>query len=318
MTTFEYAQEKLFGPLGIKNVFWDADPSGVTQGGIGLMLTPRDMAKLGVLYLNQGKWHGKQVVPASWIEASTQRNANEYAYQWWQNENGFTALGHAGQFIFMIPAQDIVMVTTAALPGTTFLDPLYFVDMILLAVKSDEPLPQSAAEQELAERIEEIANPLAKEVPEFPQMAASIEGKTLILDENPGGWKTARLDFEGDQAWLTVTTDADPEERKFAIGLDGIYRKTEQKALINPGIAENEKRTFLNPYELNFLLGMPIDGAVAMKGEWTFKDEFTLTVQDLRDYDREMLSFRFTSPDVLIFWRSHMDGSILSVRGKIE
>ncbi len=92
-TTFDFAREKLFEPLCIQDVYWAADPSGVTQGGVGLMLTPRDMAKFGLLYLNQGNWEGKQVVPADWIEASFQPNELEYAYQWWQSENARVALG---------------------------------------------------------------------------------------------------------------------------------------------------------------------------------------------------------------------------------
>ena len=67
-SALDYAREKLFGPLGIDDVQWQADPQGVTVGGAGLYLQPRDMAKIGYLWLRGGVWEGKQILPAAWIE----------------------------------------------------------------------------------------------------------------------------------------------------------------------------------------------------------------------------------------------------------
>lgn len=80
-TAFDYAQEKLFRPLGVQDVYWGSDLSGFTTGGTGLMLTPRDMAKFGLLYLNRGEWDGKQIVQAEWVVASLQKNSKGYTYQ---------------------------------------------------------------------------------------------------------------------------------------------------------------------------------------------------------------------------------------------
>ncbi len=167
----------------------------------------------------------------------------------------------------------------------------------------------------LAEKVNAIANPPAQPVPEPPAMAASIDGKLLRLDENPLGWQTARLDFEGDQATLTVSTTSIPDERQFDVGLDGLYRLTDQKLVETIGIPKPYQRNFLNPYEFNFLLGMPVDGAVAMKGEWTAEDIFIITVQDTRDFDRERLSFKFKPPVVTVTWNSEIDGFYLPLKG---
>jgi CubicO group peptidase (beta-lactamase class C family) len=68
MSALEYAKTKLFAPLGINNLYWRQDPQGISNGGYGLYLRPRDMAKIGYLYLRGGVWEGKQPLPPSWID----------------------------------------------------------------------------------------------------------------------------------------------------------------------------------------------------------------------------------------------------------
>jgi hypothetical protein len=186
------------------------------------------------------------------------------------------------------------------------------------AVKSDQPIPEDPSAKELADRLVAIANPKAQAVPALPATASLVNGKTLRLNENSLGWKTAKLVFEGQQAWLTVTTAAAPQEQKFAVGLDGLYRKTGLKRVEALGIAKPKQRHVRNPYEFNFLLGIPVDGAVAMKGEWSGENEFWLTVQDTRDFDLDRLSFKFTPPSAEIWWRSTMDQTILDLTGEFD
>jgi hypothetical protein len=264
-------------------------------------------------------WQSQQVVPAEWVEASQDPEAG-YSYQWWTNEDGASAVGYGEQVIFVIPQQNLVVVLTG---GTPEYDINLYADLtysyVLPAVASDQPLPADPAAKALAERVAAIANPEAKPVPALPAMAASVSGKTLRLDDNPLGWKTAQLDFEGAQAWLTITTAANPEGQKFEIGLDGLYRMTDVKRVETSGVPDPEQRYDANPYEFNFVLGMPVDGAVAMKGEWPGEDEFKLTVQDVRDFDLDTLSFRFTPPAAQIEWRSYIDGVYdLPLVGKLE
>ncbi len=121
MNTRDFAQKVLFGPLGISNYDWQTDAQGIPIGGWGLQLTPRDMAKLGFLYLHQGTWEGKQVVSANWVQTATSKHTGTdgnlgYGYQWWTYPTfgAYTALGRYGQTIFVIPNLNLIVVTTAA------------------------------------------------------------------------------------------------------------------------------------------------------------------------------------------------------------
>jgi CubicO group peptidase (beta-lactamase class C family) len=120
MNTRAFAEKNLFRPLGISNVQWDTDAAGIPIGGWGLQITPRDMAKLGYLYLHHGQWDGRQIVSAQWVETATQKHTDTdgslgYGYQWWTYPalDAYTALGRFGQTIFVIPNLDLVIVTTA-------------------------------------------------------------------------------------------------------------------------------------------------------------------------------------------------------------
>ncbi len=120
MNPRDFAEENLFKPLGISGVAWIADPDGIPLGAGGFKLTPRDMAKLGYLYLRNGQVGGQQIVSSDWIEKSTQTYSvvNEhlgYAYHWVTvpEMKGYAASGGGGQIILVLPEYDLVIVTTA-------------------------------------------------------------------------------------------------------------------------------------------------------------------------------------------------------------
>jgi CubicO group peptidase (beta-lactamase class C family) len=122
MNPRDFAEQYLFQPLGITNIQWDTDAEGIPIGGWGLQLTPRDMAKLGYLYIQDGQWDGGQIVSAEWVENATRKHTETdgalgYGYQWWTYPSlaAYTALGRYGQTIFVIPDSDLVIVTTAGM-----------------------------------------------------------------------------------------------------------------------------------------------------------------------------------------------------------
>lgn len=121
MDTAEYAQEKLFDPLGIEKPQWETVSNGISNGGWGLYLTPREMAKFGYLYLNQGDWDGEQVISSEWVQASSEPGLRadqyaDYGFQWWISPEGYySAQGLYGQAIFVIPDHNMVVVMTANL-----------------------------------------------------------------------------------------------------------------------------------------------------------------------------------------------------------
>ncbi len=132
MSTLEFAQEYLFGPLGIHNVQWEKDREGFHMGGSELFLTPRAMTKFGVTYLQEGMYSGRQIVPRDWVRESTATQIGgsfhgtqvQYGYLWWldvenplftylDNEHAFLAMGVHGQRILVHPRLDMVVVITA-------------------------------------------------------------------------------------------------------------------------------------------------------------------------------------------------------------
>jgi len=117
---FEYAKEKLFAPIGMTSVKWDTAADGVNYGGFGLSMTPRDMLRLGYLYLNNGNWNGTQIIPADYVAATPPPAGEDYGYLFWGfsdkegYEKAYSASGSFGQFIWILPDQDVVIVRTGS------------------------------------------------------------------------------------------------------------------------------------------------------------------------------------------------------------
>ena len=129
--TDHYAQEKLFGPLGIWDAQWVYSPLNIPQTGGGLRLTSRDLLKIAELYRNGGRWQGITIVDPAWVKASTQPHAQiddqtEYGYLWWlktfkSGEEGYPAFfmsGNGGNKIAVFPGLDLTVVITSTNYGT--------------------------------------------------------------------------------------------------------------------------------------------------------------------------------------------------------
>jgi CubicO group peptidase (beta-lactamase class C family) len=126
----EYARKYLFNPLEISRVRWIKNREGHPHTGGGLYLLPQDMAKFGLLYLNDGAWRGTQIVPAYWVRESIRKHVDfrrktpgviGYGYLWWimspdPDGNGkeyiYAAMGFRAQYIFVIPEHEMVVVVT--------------------------------------------------------------------------------------------------------------------------------------------------------------------------------------------------------------
>ena len=150
----KYAEQVLFRPLGIERHEWIAYSDGTEIAASGLRLLPRDMAKFGLLYLQGGRWRGQQVVPETWVKASTSAQAKvsdrpfgfqNYGYQWWlgsarndAHTPWIMAVGNGGQRIMLIPSRDLVMVVTAGMynsPAQTDITFEILLDGVLPAVR---------------------------------------------------------------------------------------------------------------------------------------------------------------------------------------
>ena len=125
METWQFAEEALAKPLGFRMAQWPRDPQGIYFGGNDMLMTPRQMLAFGELYLQGGRAGGRQIVPAAWVReslvartASRRENGRFYGYGWWIREfagrQTFYAWGYGGQYIFLVPSLDLVVVTTSS------------------------------------------------------------------------------------------------------------------------------------------------------------------------------------------------------------
>jgi len=140
----DYAKEHLFGPLGIEDSYWKRTPKGLADTEGGLYLAPRDLAKIGRLYMQDGVWEGKRLLPEGWVKASTTpaTATNEksfgYGYQWWvlPDAGAYAAWGYGGQFLFVVPRLDLIAVFTGwNIYDLPELDPRYALERVIAAVK---------------------------------------------------------------------------------------------------------------------------------------------------------------------------------------
>jgi CubicO group peptidase (beta-lactamase class C family) len=152
----DFAQKNLFTPLGISSdqYVWSEIQKGIPNGSHGLSMKPRDMAKFGYLYLKGGFWDGQQIIPKTWIEESTKEQikisgplssyADSYGYQWYIHSFGFHSLGWKGQYIFVIPKHELVVVFTSDLLGPRAKIPINLVkNNIIPAIQTLVALPEN-------------------------------------------------------------------------------------------------------------------------------------------------------------------------------
>ena len=231
MKASEFARINLLEPLGIKDVIWEQDPQGYTDGWAGLYLYPRDLAKIGYLMLNQGQWERKQIVSAKWVEEATQLQkktgqGDNYGYGWWIPNPAqfveFAAEGRGGQYIRVIPQLNMVIVTTGG--GFDWKD---IVPLLLPAmVDTSKPLPANPVNKnKLDNAITAILQPPApKTIAALPETAHSISGKIYCFDPNPIDIKILSLNFSDPSEAHLVATFYNQPEQDLQIGLDGVYR----------------------------------------------------------------------------------------------
>ena len=240
----EYAQEKLFIPLGIEDIYWARGSLGYLRGGSGIYSTPREMAKIGLLYLNDGKYEEKQIVDKNWVRESTKNQIGDntfadyqgmqdskYGYQWWlPDSDHFMALGWGGQTIFVVPDLKMVVVKTGGDDFESNLSERY----IFPALKSYFwPLPEAPEKyQKLQSLSESLQNPAPSQDFFMPELARSIDDQEYICDDGNELVKFETNQPEGDvdrsEEFSIYRTyklpDGQDHTLTIPVGLDGLYR----------------------------------------------------------------------------------------------
>jgi CubicO group peptidase (beta-lactamase class C family) len=217
-TVLDYLRPRLFEPLGIENPTWDASKQGISLGGFGLSVRTEDIAKFGQLYLQKGQWHGKQLVPAAWVEDATSRHVSNgssptsdweqgYGYQFWRCRHGFyRGDGAHGQFCIVMPQYDAVIAITS---GTRDLGSVMNLvwDRIVPALKPAALPADRAAHDKLTAKLATLTLKPETGAPASTQ-AAGFTGKRYAFATNPESIESMTLDAvdAGGDVSLTMRT----------------------------------------------------------------------------------------------------------------
>jgi len=288
MDTLAYAHRTLFGPLGIADAAWRSDPQGIRTGGYGLSLQPRDMAKIGYLYLRRGQWAGQRIVPEAWVDrvfrAPVDMNLGSspqfrYANGWWAipEKRAYLAVGFLGQLIIVLPDADVVAVVTAR--GRSPLVPL--IDRVAAAASSKNALPADVeGSARLAERVRAVAVEEPTPVGPVSPLATSISGKVWRFDRNPIGLRSLMLDLSSPEprfrAEYDVARAAAPLRVEGPIGLDGLFRSRPVGDLL-----------------------------LAVKGRWLDADTLELVAHQVTEGLVTTLTFTFRGPEADVAFGSN-------------
>ena len=212
----DYLTPRLLDPLGITGAWWEQSPDGIDVGGVGLSVTTEDIAKLGLLYLQDGVWEGRRVLPEGWAAQAGAAQVSTahwggtdwqqgYGFQMWRSQHGFRADGAFGQFSLVLPDEDTVVAMTGGFRDTwQVMDAVW---TLLLPGLHDEPL---AADDEGRAALEARLAGLRLDPPAgeaVTDTARRIAGSVLDLGDTPIGPLAATF-VPGDEADEVVVRTA--------------------------------------------------------------------------------------------------------------
>jgi CubicO group peptidase (beta-lactamase class C family) len=221
LSAYEFLRPRLFEPLGITGATWTENAEGNNMGASHLRIRTEDIAKLGQLYLQQGRWEKKQILSREWVLLATKkeidngRNDNSwgygYGYQFWMNPTGgFRADGAYGQYSMVFPDKDtVVAITSESLDKAATMQTVW--DHLYPGIKENTPLPSNAAGHS---RLQRILRTLAYKPPvinSYSPLAASLSGKKFILDDNEFNAKAVSFTFSGDKTIFRLLEDGRPD-----------------------------------------------------------------------------------------------------------
>jgi hypothetical protein len=273
MKLVDYLQPRLFEPLGIRQVRWDENPRGFNLGFSGLHVTTETIAKFGQLYLQKGRWQGKQLLSETWVETATREHIpcgfpgpggeaipdweQGYGYQFWRCQHGcYRADGAFGQFCVVMPKQDAVLAITSAVENMQDVLDLTWTHLlpgITDAARADDAVSQRAFSNQLTN----LAISPVKGETTSPLLQA-VSGQTYQLEPTPEErLRTVKLHFREKDCLLTVSDDK--QEHQMSCAYNGWLTGT---------------TTFYTP--VNNFHTAPVN--IEASGAWTDPNTFTIKV----------------------------------------
>ena len=212
MKVLDYLRMKLFEPMHITDISWEASPEGINTGGWGVYIQSESLAKFGQLLLNRGVWKGKQLLPAWWVDQMMAKQSDTgsfgygYGYQMWLCEypGAIRMDGALGQYVLIIPDKDMVVVITECtlIDGATQRRLVW--NRLLPAVTGDQPLIAGKDYKRLQKKQSSYQLPLVQ-----GKASSSLVGeyadKSIMLEPNKFGWQSLELHFKQKEVIMTVT-----------------------------------------------------------------------------------------------------------------
>ena len=283
-TVLDYLRPRLFDPLGIKDPTWGTSPQGVSLGGYGLSIRTEDIARFGQLYLQGGKWDGKQLVPAAWVEAATARQTSNgsapnsdwdqgYGYQFWRSRhNAFRGDGAFGQYCIVMPDQDTVVAINSGVKDMQALINVVW-DQLLPALQASPLAANAEADAQLKARLASLQLPTVAGTPPG-ETAQHVAAKRYAFPSNARKVEAATLKPAANEAF-TITLRTDGKDQAITCGLN----------TWTPGRAS---------------FGPLTEGPVAACGGWTDGETYTARVAFVETPFLLTLKMKFTGDEVTV------------------
>jgi CubicO group peptidase (beta-lactamase class C family) len=297
----DFLQPRLFRPLGIAGIDWETDLHGINTGGWGLRLKTEDIAKFAQLFLQNGKWNGKQILPKNWAEEASsaaiiqhpqysqeKQDSSDweqgYGYQMWRCRHGaYRGDGAFGQYAIVIPGVDaVIAITSETMDMQGELDLIWKI--LLPAFHNGKLAPNKNDNAILAQKLASLSLPVKKE--SIQVEASTLNGKTFTIEPNTLDIQSMTFSVNGDKYQVTINTSSQHYPFNLA-----------------PNSWETGETTLAGPYLLssatNNLKGLP---PFKVASEYTWIDPNTLE-----------LVLRYTESPHTRTITCHFDGDKISV-----
>jgi CubicO group peptidase (beta-lactamase class C family) len=291
MRLTDYLKPRLFDPLGIRGQTWETCPKGIDIGGWGLSVKTEDIARFGQLYLQKGRWNGRQLVPAAWVEEATSKQVSNgdpakesdwtqgYGYQFWRSRHGaYRGDGAFGQYCVVLPEQDAVLAITSGVGDMqAVLNAAW--DHLLPGMGAAAGLKgaRAGSEAALRRRLASLAVP-APQGDATSATAARVSGKVYQFEPNAQKVRSVDFTFSPDRCTMTLRGEG-----------GGARRIVSGHGSWTNGAAPAARR--------GGGLGDPPAGKSAARGAWTADATYTIKVCYVETPYVETIECRFSGDE---------------------
>ena len=291
VTMLEYLRPRLFEPLGFKDPRWEENPQGITVGAYGLTARTEEIARFGQLYLQKGRWNGKQLIPASWVDEATSMQTSTgsspnsdwdqgYGYQFWRSRHrSFRGDGAFGQYCLVLPEQDAVIAITSGVRDMQKVMNLVW-EKLLPAMKPGRLGENASARKQLEARLTQLAVKFPSG-PAASALSSRVSGKWYEFPENIRGIKAMSLDFNGAAPSLIVQTSKGVTRTPI-----GINTWTKSRGAFSNGLER--------------FLSVPEDPLIAASGAWTSENTFTVKIVLYETPYYSTVNFKFENDQLFV------------------